>query len=430
MTVSLIGFLVVFLLMGLRVPIAIAMGLVGFAGLALLRSWDVSLISTVLVIKSTGFSYTLSVIPLFLLMGNIAARAGMASELFELARSFLGHRRGGVAMAAVGASGGFGAICGSSIATTATIAKVAYPEMRKLGYSEKLISGTIASGGTLGILIPPSTILIIYGILTETNIGKLFAAAFLPGLLSVVLMCSMVAFWARLQPQVAPRSARQPWSVRLRALRKVWGVVALFLLVIGGIYGGLFTATEGAGFGAFGTLALAVGRRRIGWAGLAEAVNDSTRTTAILFAILMGALIFGNFINFTGMPWQLQQFVEQFSVNPTVVVLMICAIYLLLGCVMEELSMIMLTIPVFFPIIVALGLDPYWFGIVVVMVVMIGMISPPVGMNLFVLSSITPGLSIKTIYQGVIPFIAALLSSLLILILFPDLATLLTRWVA
>ncbi|MFP1682637.1 TRAP transporter large permease [Alloalcanivorax sp. C16-1] len=428
MTASLLGFLAVFAMMALRVPIAMAMGVVGFAGLALLRNWDVSVVSTLLVIKSTGFSYTLSVIPLFLLMGNIAARAGMATELFELARAFLGHRRGGIAMATVGASGGFGAICGSSIATTATITKVAYPEMRRLDYSPALIAGTVAAGGTLGILIPPSTLLIIYGILTETNIGKLFAAGFLPGLLTVFCLCLMVGWRCRRDPSAAPTSERYDWRRRWRAFGKVWGVVVLFVLVIGGIYGGLFTATEGAGFGAFGTLVLALARRRIGWSGVSGAVADATRTTAMLFAILMGALIFGNFINFTGMPGQLQSFVSGLAVSPTVVVLAICAIYILLGSVMEELSMVMLTVPLFFPVIVGLGLDPYWFGIVIVMVVMIGMISPPVGMNLFVLSSLVPELPVSTVYRGVLPFMGALVLALLLVILFPDIATFLPQW--
>ncbi len=429
MLASLLGFLAVFALMFMRIPIALAMGIVGFFGLALLRSWDASLISTLSVIKSTGFSYTLSVIPLFILMGNLTARAGMAAELFELARSFIGHRRGGIAMASIGASAGFGAICGSSIATTATMAKVAYPAMRQLGYSETLAAGTIAAGGTLGILIPPSTVLVIYGIITETSIGRLFAAGMIPGVLMMVLMCCAIAWVAHRDPQAAPACARDNWRQRLRALSKIWGVVVLFLVVMGGIYGGLFTAAEGAGFGAFGAFLFALLRGKLNWAIFSEVMSESTRATAMLFTILIGALIFGNFINFTGMPGELRTAVSALSLSPTLVVVAICLIYIALGSVMEELSMILLTVPVFFPVIVQLGYDPHWFGILIVMVVMIGMISPPVGMNLFVLSSLLPEVSVKTLYRGVIPFIGALVVGLLILILFPSLVTFIFQWI-
>lgn len=429
MLASLLGFLGIFLLMSLRIPIALSMGIVGFVGLGLLRSWDASLVSALSVLKTTGFAYTLSVIPLFVVMGNFTARAGMADELFALARSFLGHRRGGIAMATVGASAGFGAICGSSLATTATMARVAYPAMRNLGYSDSLAAGTVAAGGTLGILIPPSTVLVIYGIMTETNIGKLFAAGMLPGLLVVVLMCLTIAVVARLSPQDAPASTRAPWSERLHAFSKVWGVIALFGLVMGGIYGGLFTATEGAGFGAFGAFMFALLRGKLSWPVFTQVINESTRTTAMLFAILIGALIFGNFINFTGMPSQLRDFVEQFSVTPVLVIIAICTIYIILGSVMEELSMIMLTVPVFFPVVMHLGFDPHWFGILVVMVVMIGMVSPPVGMNLFVLKSLIPEISLGRAYRGALPFVGALIVGLLIIIFYPPIATVLLQWV-
>ncbi|MBN8747100.1 MAG: TRAP transporter large permease [Variovorax sp.] len=425
---SLLGFAAIMALMVLRVPIAIAMAIVGFVGLALLRSWDASLVSVLSVIKSTGFSYTLSVIPLFILMGNFTARAGMANELFSLARTFLGHRRGGIAMATIGACAGFGAICGSSIATTATMAKVAYPSMRQLGYSDRLAAGTIASGGPLGILIPPSTVLVIYGIMTETSIGKLFAAGILPGLLVTVMLCLAVAWVARRDPQAAPASERIDWPGRLRALRGIWGVVLLFAVVMGGIYGGLFTAAEGAGFGAFGAFLFALGRRTLSWTLFKQVMNESTRTTAMLFTILIGALIFGNFMNFTGAPDQLKDFVQQFSIHPLAVVAAICVIYILLGSVMEELSMILLTVPVFFPLIVQLGFDPHWFGILIVMVVMIGMISPPVGMNLFVLNSLLPHVPVRTVFAGVMPFLGALILSLVILMLFPSITTVLLRW--
>jgi C4-dicarboxylate transporter, DctM subunit len=428
MLISLLGFAAIFVLMALRVPIAFAMGIVGYFGLGLLRSWDVSLVSVLEVVKSTGFSYTLSVIPLFILMGNLTARAGMANELFALASACLGHHRGGIAMATVGACAGFGAICGSSIATTATMTKVAYPAMRRLGYSEQLATGTIAVGGTLGIMIPPSTVLVIYGIMTETSIGKLFAAGLLPGILVALMLCVAIAWVTWRDPLAAPPSPRVPWSLRLRALRGIWGVVVLFVVVMGGIYGGLFTAAEGAGFGAFGAFLFALGRRALSWRVLTEVLSESCRTTAMLFAILIGALIFGNFVNFTGMPNELKAFVTQFAIHPVMVIVAICAIYVVLGSVMEELSMILLTVPVFFPLVIQLGFDPHWFGVLIVMVVMIGMVSPPVGMNLFVLSSLLPEVSVKTVYKGVIPFLVALIASLLLLILFPSISLLLPQW--
>jgi C4-dicarboxylate transporter, DctM subunit len=428
MTVCLLGFAAIFALMALRIPIAVAMGVVGFAGLAYLRNWNVAVASTLEVVKSTGFSYTLSVVPLFILMGNFTARAGMARELFDLARSFIGHRRGGLAMATIGACAGFGAICGSSIATAATMAKVAYPAMKDLGYSDELSTGAISSGGTLGILIPPSTVMVIYGIMTETSIGKLFAAGILPGILMTVLLCCAVGWICWRNPNAAELAPRQSWPQRLRALREVWGVVLLFGLVMGGIYGGLFTATEGAGFGAFGAFLFALSRRVLTWRVLGEILSESARTTAMLFTILMGALIFGNFVNFTGMPDSLKAFVAQFGVHPIMVIVAICAIYVLLGTAMEELSMILLTVPVFFPLVTQLGFDPHWFGVLIVVVVMVGLISPPVGMNLFVLTSLLPKVSLQTVFRGAWPFLWAQLVGLGLLIAFPSIALYILRF--
>lgn len=428
MTACLLGFAAIFALMALRIPIAVAMGVVGFAGLAYLRNWNVAIASTLEVVRSTGFSYTLSVVPLFILMGNFTARAGMARELFDLARSFIGHRRGGLAMATIGACAGFGAICGSSIATAATMAKVGYPAMKDLGYSDELSTGAIASGGTLGILIPPSTVMVIYGIMTETSIGKLFAAGILPGILMTVLLCVAVAWICWRNPKAAALAERQSWGQRLRALREIWGVVLLFGLVMGGIYGGLFTATEGAGFGAFGAFVFALGRRVLTRRVLGEILSESARTTAMLFTILIGALVFGNFVNFTGMPDALKDFVQQFGVHPIMVIVAICAIYVVLGTAMEELSMILLTVPVFFPLVVQLGFDPHWFGVLIVLVVMVGLISPPVGMNLFVLTSLLPNVSLQTVFRGVWPFLWAQLVCLGLLIAFPGISLFLLRF--
>lgn len=422
MIACLLGFLAIFVLMALRIPIAVSMGLVGYIGLGLLKNFDVSLASVLEIVRSTGFSYTLSVVPLFILMGNFTARAGMARELFQVASVFLGHRRGGLAMATVGACAGFGAVCGSSVATAATMARVAFPAMKELGYSDELSTGAISAGGTLGILIPPSTILVIYGLMTETSIGKLFAAGMLPGILMTLLMCGAVAWITWRDPSAGAATRRHTWPERFVALRSVWGVVVLFGVVMGGIYGGLFTATEGAGFGAFGAFVFAIARRQLTAGNLGAILVESARTTAMLFAILIGALMFGSFVNFTSMPDQLRTFVAQFGVHPIAVIVAICAVYVVLGTAMEELSMILLTVPVFFPLVIQLGFDPHWFGVLIVCVVMIGLISPPVGMNLFVLTTLLPGVKLASVFRGVWPFIWAQIIGLGLLIAFPNIS--------
>ena len=417
-----IGFLAVFLLAALRIPLAVAMVTVGMGGLALLRGWQPALASTSQVIFETGFAYVLSVIPLFVLMGNFVARAGMARELYQAANAFVGHRPGGLAMASIIASGGFGSICGSSIATAATMTRVAYPEMKRHGYRDSLATGAIASGGTLGILIPPSTIMVIYGIITETDIGKLFIAGILPGIVAVVCLCLAVVFVTWRDPQAGPAAERQSWPERLRALRNVWGVGVLFALVIGGIYGGVFTATEGAGVGAAGAFVFALLRGTLTPRVLVEILQDSARTTAMLFTILIAAMVFTSFVNFTSMPGDLRDFILQFSPEPIMVVVAMMVIYVLLGLVMEELSMVLLTIPVFFPIITGLGFDPVWFGVLIVTVIEIGMISPPVGMNLFVINALLPSVPLNQIFRGVWPFVVADVARLAILVAFPAIA--------
>jgi tripartite ATP-independent transporter DctM subunit len=422
MTEALLGFLGVFAMAFLRVPLAVAMATAGFVGMGLLRGWQPALASTSQVIFETGFAYVLSVIPLFVLMGNFVARAGMARELFQAANAFVGHRPGGLAMASIIASGGFGSICGSSIATAATMTRVAFPEMKAHGYKASLATGAIASGGTLGILIPPSTILVIYGIITETDIGKLFIAGILPGVVAIVCLCLAVVFVTWRDPEAGPPAERFTWAQRLAAVRGIWGVAVLFALVIGGIYGGVFTATEGAGVGAAGAFFFALARRTLTPKLLIEVLIDSARTTAMLFTILIAAMVFTNFINFTSMPGDLRDFVLGFSPEPIMVVVVMMAIYLVLGMVMEELAIVLLTIPVFFPVIVGLGFDPIWFGILIVTIVEIGMISPPVGLNLFVINSLLPQVKLTTIYRGVWPFVMADVVRLGILIAFPVIA--------
>ena len=419
---ALLGFAAIFALTLVRMPLAFSMGLVGIAGIGLTRGWDPALASAAQVVHETGFAYTLSVIPLFILMGNFVARAGLAHELFAAANAFIGHYRGGLAHATIAACAGFGAICGSSIATAATMSKVAYPSMKKMGYSDSLATGVMAAGGTLGIMIPPSTIMVIYGIITETNIGKLFAAGVIPGILSALLLMLAVVYITSKDPEHAPPGKRSTWHERWAALRGIWGVVLLVVVVLGGIYGGLFTATEGAGFGAAGAFIFAMARKRLTWKILYQVLVESARTTAMLFTLLIAATMFANFVNFTSMPNDLKDLITNSGLSPIYIITAMMFIYIVLGTVMEELSMVLLTIPLFFPIVTALGFDPVWFGVLIVMIVQIGLISPPVGMNLFVINTLLPKVGLGNIFKGCWPFVVVMIFVLGLLIAFPQLS--------
>lgn len=419
---ALLGFVAIFVLALLRLPLSFSMGLVGVVGIGFTRGWEPALASTAQVVYETGFAYTLSVIPLFILMGNFVARAGLAHELFAAAEAFVGHFRGGLAHATVAACAGFGAICGSSIATAATMGKVAYPSMKKLGYSDTLSTGVIAAGGTLGIMIPPSTIMVIYGIITETNIGKLFAAGVIPGILTALLMMASIAYLTYKDPEHAPAGKRSTWPERWAALRGIWGVALLVVVVLGGIYGGLFTATEGAGFGAAGAFLFALARGRLTWAILTQVLVESARTTAMLFTLLIAATIFANFVNFTSMPGDLKEWITHLGLSPVMLITAMMLVYIVLGTVMEELTMVLLTIPLFFPIVTSLGYDPVWFGVLIVMIVQIGLISPPVGMNMFVLNALLPNVGLAKIYKGCWPFVLVMALVLGLLIAFPQLS--------
>lgn len=426
MLLSLIGFAVLLALIAVRVPIAFAMGVVGMVGFAHIVNWHAAMAMIATVTYETGLSYGLSVVPLFILMGNFVTRAGLSDELYAAANAFLGHRRGGLAMATVVACGGFSAVCGSSLATAATMAQVAMPPMRRFGYADSLATGSIAAGGTLGILIPPSVILVIYGIMTQQDIGKLFMAGILPGILGIVLYMAAVqgAIWFR--PSDGPPGPRIGWSERLRALRGVWGVLALFVLVMGGIYGGIFTPTEAAGIGAAGAFLFAWARRRLTFAVLYDILLQSVKTTAMIFSVLIGALMFSNFINIADMPGAMTEWVRGMDMPPMMVMAAIIVIYLILGCVLESLSMILLTVPVFYPLIMDLNFAgiPHdmvliWFGIIVVVVTEISLITPPVGLNVFVLAGVLPDVTAKTIFKGVTPFWIADIVRLSILLFVP-----------
>lgn len=429
MTESLIAFAAMLVLAFARLPIAFAMGLVGFAGIAWKIGMSASLAMLGSVAYETGLSYALSIVPMFVLMGNLVTRAGLSEELYNASNAFLGHRRGGLAMATIVACGGFSAICGSSIATAATMAKVAVPPMRRFGYSDALASGSVAAGGTLGILIPPSVVMVIYGILTQQNIGKLFMAGILPGILAIACYLAAVMVTVRLDAKAGPPGPRTPWQARLMALRGVWGVLALFMLVLGGIYGGVFTPTEAAGIGCAGAFVFAIARR--GWSGawLMEVLVESAATTGMVFAILIGALVFANFVNLTTLPAELIEVASSFSGTPILVIIAICLAYVVLGCVLESMSMILLTVPIFYPVVQHLGFDLVWFGIIVVVVTEISLITPPVGLNVFVLRSVLPDIPTSAVFKGVMPFIAADVIRLSLLVAFPAITLVLTQFV-
>jgi len=374
----------------------------------------------------------LSVLPMFVLMGNLVSRAGIAQELYAAAQTMLGHRRGGLAMATVVACGGFSAVCGSSLATAATMANVAMPPMRKFGYQDTLATASIAAGGTLGILIPPSVIMVIYGLMTETSINQLFAAGFLPGLIGVLFYMAAVRWTVWRNPAAGPRGDRYPWRERLRALKGVWAVLALFTLVLGGIYGGVFTPTEAAGVGAAGALGLAA-MRGLRWREIFEISVESARTSAVLFFILIGALIFSNFVNTAGLPEAMLSFIAGEGAHPMMVIMVILLIYVILGCVLESLSMILLTVPIFFPVVAGLDLGiPHkwvlvWFGVIIVMVTEISLITPPIGLNVYVLSSVLPEVPTTTIFRGMLPFITVDVLRLMLFVFVPWISLALPR---
>ncbi|MDW8469597.1 MAG: TRAP transporter large permease [Burkholderiales bacterium] len=419
MAEALVGFAAFLALAFLRVPLWISMILVGTLGF----TWKVSLPAALSMIGQiayeTSMSYALSVVPLFVLMGNLVTRARLSEELYDAAYAFFGHLRGGLALSTIVACAGFSSICGSSLATAATMGKVAYPSMKRFGYKDTLAAGCIAAGGTLGILIPPSVLLVIYGILTEQNIGQLFAAGILPGVVATLCYLGAVLYVVRRDPQAGPPGERQGWPQRLRALSHVWGVLLLFGLVMGGLYGGVATPTECAGVGAGGAFLFALFRHGLSWRILVQILVESARTTAMIFAILIGAMIFSNFVNLTGMPAALRDFVGGSGFSPLMVIVAILVVYVLLGCVLESLSMILLTVPLFYPLVQHLGFDLIWFGILVVCVTELSLITPPVGLNVFVLRGVLPAVSITAIYRGVTPFVVADIVRLAILVAFP-----------
>ena len=419
--ISALAFAGVFGLMMLGMPIAFAMLLIGLGGIWLSISERTAMGMIGQLPFNATMSYELSVLPMFILMGVLVTRARMSQDLYRLCHGFVGHRRGGLASATILACGGFSALSGSSIATAATMAKVAIPEMRRYGYSDGLAASAVAAGGTLGILIPPSVILVLYGIATGTDIGMLFIAGIVPGVLAILLYLAVVSIMARLQPDSAPAAPKVPWSERFRYLGSVGPILLLFILIIGGLYQGVFTPTEAGGVGATGALFFALWRRTLNFRAFIDSLVETVTTTASLFLVLIGALVFSNFINLIGLPGALSDLIRSLGLPPLSVILLILLIYFILGMFMESLSMILLTIPIFFPIVVELGFDPIWFGIFAVMVTELSLVTPPVGLNLFVIRSVIGNISIGAIYRGIVPFILADVVRILLIIAFPAL---------
>ncbi len=425
--VAVAGFAVLFALMLLRVPVGMALGLVGVGGFGYLVGAEPALKLVGQTSMRTVTDYTFGVIPMFLLMGSFVSTSGMSRELFRAANSFVGHLRGGLGIATIAACGSFAAISGSSVATAATFSTVAYPEMRRYGYPQSFSTGVIAAGGTLGAIFPPSTVLAVYGIITEQDIGKLFIAGIVPGLLAVTMYIVTILGIGALRPGFLPAGPRSPWRERALALRNIWAPLLLFVFVIGGLYGGLFTPTEAGGMGAGGAFLIGIARGRLSPADILRSLLQATRTAAAVFTILIGALLFGYFLTITQTPQNVTAFLTGLGLGRYGVLALIMLMYLALGCLMDAMAMIILTIPIIFPVITALGFDPVWFGVIIVMTVELGLIHPPVGMNVFVIKSVVPDVSFSTIFLGVLPFIVTDLIRLVILIAFPLLATWLPR---
>ena len=417
------GFAALFALMLLRFPIGLAMGAVGVVGFGSIVGFAPALKllaqSPIRTATDAGFA----VIPMFLLMGTIASASGMSAELFRAANSFLGHRRGGLGMATIAACAGFAAISGSSVATAATFSAVAYPEMRRFNYPQSFATGVIAAGGTLGAILPPSLVLAVYSLITQQDVGRLYIAGIVPGILAVIMYVTTIVIIGRARPNYLPAGPRASWAQRVGAVRGVWAITLLFVFVIGGMYGGAFTPTEAAAMGAGGAFLIAAARGRLSLRQFTDCLLRALRTSAAIFSILIGALLFGYFLTITQTPQAVSAFLTSLGLGRYGVLMLIMLMYLVLGCVMDAMAMVILTVPIVFPVITALGFDPIWFGVIIVMTVELGLIHPPVGMNVFVIKSVVGDVGIGTIFVGVIPFVITDILRLAVLIAFPVLST-------
>jgi len=405
-----------------RIPIGFLMAMIGFVGFAAIVNTNAALTLLAKDFVSVFTSYNLTVIPLFVLMGQIAFHAGISRRLFDAAYRLIGHWPGGLAVAAVGACAGFAAICGSTNATAATMATTCLPEMKRYNYDPGLACGVVSAAGSLGILIPPSVIFIVYGILTEQSIGRLFIAGILPGILLSLIFVAVILIWARVRPDIGPRGPRTTWVQRLKAISGVGETLVLFVVVMGGLIFGLFTPTEAGAVGAFGALFIAGMRRTITLRQVKESLFETTRITCMIMVIVAGATIFGHFLAVSRIPYDIATFVMGFNLPSWIVMAMIVMVYIAGGCFIDSLALIMLTVPIFFPVVVQLGYDPIWFGVIIVMVTQIGVITPPVGVNVYVVHGVARDVPLHVIFKGALPLLAALVFATLLLIPFPQIA--------
>ena len=420
MLIWILGLLSVILMIAMGLPIAFSMLTIGFFGLVILIGFSPSLAMIGQIFFDNGMNYTLSILPLFLLMGNFVVKAGLADELYNAANAWLRHKKGGLAMATIIACGGFSSVCGSSLATAATMAKIALPSMKKYNYPDSLATGAIAAGGTLGILIPPSMILVLYGIITSQDIGQLFLAGIIPGILGILGYIIAVKISVLQKKSLFKTQPSLSLAKKIKSLKGVLGIISLFVIVMGGIYSGVFTATEAAGVGAFGAFIIVLLKRKITLNSFYETLLETAKVTSMLFFLLFGAILFSNFINLAGLPNDLRDFLSMFNMNIYTLLIGIFIIYLILGMVLESLSMMLLTVPIFYPIVLDMGGDLIWFGILVVVAVEISLITPPIGLNVHVLKTIVKDkIKLNTIFKGVIPFVTMDIIRIIILLLIP-----------
>jgi C4-dicarboxylate transporter DctM subunit len=429
-TIGLIGICLLVALFLLRMPVSFAMALVGFLGFAYLTTPEAALSLLGRDIFDTFSSYPLSVIPMFILMGTFAFASGISQRLFKTTYTWIGHWRGGLTIATVFASAGFGAICGSSTATAATMGKISLPEMKKFHYDDTLASGTVAAAGTLGILIPPSTILIVYGILTEESIGKLFVAGVLPGIILSIFFAATVFLLCWRNPTIGPPGAKSNWKERFRAITGIIEALILFALAIGGLFAGWFSPTQAGAIGAGGTLIIGLARRQLSWKSFIEAGKEGLRTACMVIFIITGAVVFGHFMAVSRLPFILAEWLGGLPIHPMAVMVIIIFIYFIGGFFMDAMGLIVVTIPIFFPVVMKLGFDPIWFGVIVVLVGEMGVITPPVGVNVFVIKGIAPDIPLERIFRGIIPFLGALVILTILLLIFPKIATFLPSLVS
>ena len=421
-TIGIIGILLLFTLLAMRMQIGFSMALVGLLGFAVLNAWKPSFVILGMEPFEISAEYGLSVIPLFILMGQFANHSKMGFELYQTVYRWMGSLPGGLAMATITACGGFAAISGSSLAAAATMGMVALPEMKRFQYDDSLATGCIAAGGTLGILIPPSTVMIIYGILTEQPIATLFIAGFIPGILLTLLFILAVFILTKIKPGLGPPGPKFSIKEKIYSLKDTWSILLLFFIVIGGLYTGWFTPTEAAGVGAFGAFVITIIKRKMSWKVLTDSLSQTTQTTAMVFLILIGANIFGYFLTISQIPDQLSILASEAGLNRYVVLAILIFFYIILGCFMEGLAIMVLTIPIVYPLVLDMGFDPVWFGVIITLVMEMSLITPPVGINVFIISGIAKDVPMYTIFRGVLPFWVAMLVCIILLILFPQLA--------